>query len=356
MRSDSDLLAAAARLVDIPSVSRDERAIADHVESALRGHAHLDVVRIGDNVVATTSLGRPTRAILAGHLDTVPPAGNATAVIEDDRLYGVGSADMKGGLAVMLALAADVVEPSVDCTYVFYTCEEIDRAASGLLELGRARPDLLRGDVAIVLEPTNAIIEAGCQGVVRASVTIRGKRAHSARPWVGSNAIHRAAPLLAWIAAFDERQPTIDGVTYHESMQAVSIEGGVAGNVIPDAVTVVVSHRFAPDREVDEAAERLVAYLSSAIDPSLGDGVELRSTAPAARPNLDHPMLRTLAAASGAAPVAKTAWTDVARFAELGIPAANFGPGDPLLAHSGNEYVEAAECGRVAAAIAALVA
>ena len=350
-----DLLAVTAQLVDIPSVSRSEAEIADHVEQILRAIPHLEVTRIDHNVIARTLFGRDARVILAGHLDTVPPAGNERAIVDGSRLAGVGSADMKGGIAVMLALAAELSDPAFDCTYVFYACEEIDRSESGLLAIEATRPELLAGDVAVVLEPTNAIIEAGCQGVLRLSVTLKGRRAHSSRPWVGTNAIHRIGPLLDLVAAFEERQPTIDGVTYHDSLQAVRIEGGIAGNVIPDVATVVLSHRFAPDRSIDDATDQMLKYLAPAIDPALGDIIDVVSTSPAAPPSLNHPLLVRLSKMSGAAPVAKTAWTDVAWFFERGIPAANFGPGDPLVAHGADEFVESDEIARVAETLAGVL-
>ncbi len=349
------LLESTARLVGIASVSRDERAIADHVEEFLRAITHLEVVRIDNNVVARTTLGRSTRVVLAGHLDTVPPAGNAAAVIDGSRLSGVGSADMKGGLAVMLALASHLSSPNVDCTYVFYACEEVARSESGLLAIATSQAELLEGDVAVVLEPTNAIIEAGCQGVVRLRVTLGGKRAHSARPWAGRNAIHRLGGLLERVSDFDERQPTIDGVQYHESLQAVGVEGGDAGNVIPAAATVTLSYRFAPDLSVTEARDQIFEFLAPVIDQTIGDLVEVVDSAPAARPNLAHPFLSALVDASGSSPVAKLAWTDVALFSERGIPAANFGPGDPLVAHTAEEFVDAGEIERVAETLRVLL-
>ncbi len=350
-----DLLDETARLVAIPSVSGAEGAIAQYVWTALSASPHLDVVRIGDNVIARTTNDRPMRALLAGHLDTVPPAGNGTATVDGERLSGVGSADMKGGLAVMLDLARSLESPQIDCTYVFYAREEVARAESGLIEVQTSRPDLLACDVAIVLEPTNAIIEAGCQGVVRVEVCVRGVRAHSARPWVGTNAIHRMGKVLDLVSGFPEREPEIDGVTYHETLQAVGVEGGVAGNVIPDLARLTLSHRFAPDRTTDDAIDALVGYLAPVIDPDLGDTITVIDRAPAAPPGLGHPVIAALIDASGAAPVAKTAWTDVARFAERGTPAANFGPGDPLVAHSAGEFVVAEEIARVADALRAVL-
>jgi succinyl-diaminopimelate desuccinylase len=337
----SDLLEVTKDLVDIASPSRSETAIADLVEARLSKIAHLSVTRIEDNVVATSSLGRAQRMLLGGHLDTVPPAsGNERARRDGDVLYGCGSADMKGGIAVMLSLAERVRAPQVDVTYLFYACEEIARRFSGLHAIERDRPDLLRADAAILLEPTSARIEAGCQGVLRVAIEIHGERAHSARPWAGVNAIHRVGHVLDLVRAFDEREPVIEGCRYHETLQAVQIEGGGIGNVVPDHARVVLSHRFAPDRSAEEALEQLGAYLAPALDQSRGDTITLEEAAPAARPQLDQPLIAELARLSGQAPVAKIAWTDVAYFAERDVPAANYGPGDPMLAHRSDEHLE----------------
>ncbi|MBW3668000.1 MAG: succinyl-diaminopimelate desuccinylase [Actinobacteria bacterium] len=339
----TDLLARCAELVDVPSVSHQETALADLVEGTLRAVASLDVERVGDNVVARTALGRPQRLLLAGHLDTVPPNGNEGARIEGDVLWGLGSADMKGGLAVMLALAEAVGEPAVDVTYVFYVGEEVAQVHNGLLQLGGARPDLLVADAAVLGEPTEAVIEAGCQGTMRVEVTLAGERAHTARPWVGRNAVHRLAPLLARVAAYDERRPVLDGCEYREALQAVRVDGGVAGNVVPDRATVVLNHRFAPDRTLDEAVAHVHAVLGDAVDLDGGDTLEVVDASLPAPPALDHPLLRSLLRRTGAPPRAKLGWTDVAFFAARGVPAANFGPGDPTIAHTATEHVDRAE-------------
>lgn len=342
-----DLLQLTADLVDIASVSHHEAAIADFVEARLRRLPFLEVTRIEDNLVARTALGRGSRIVLGGHLDTVPPNGNDGAEIRDGRLYGCGSADMKGGIAVLLDLADRVVDAADDVTMVFYTCEEIARTHSGLLAIEAADPRLLLADAAVLLEPTNAIVEAGCQGVLRAIATFRGRRGHSARPWTGVNALHRIAPLIEAIASFDERMPTIDGCTYHETLQTVRVEGGVAANVIPDVAEVTLSYRFAPDQSVTEALTSLERLVTPYLDRDLGDDLSLVDSAPPARPFLDHPMLARVVEASGAKPVAKIAWTDVAFFAERGVPAINFGPGDPLVAHSAGEFVTASDLEKV---------
>jgi succinyl-diaminopimelate desuccinylase len=332
-----DLLARTAELVDVPSISHAEAALTDQIEGELRGLPWLTVERVGDNVVARTQLGRAQRLVLAGHTDTVVANENAEARVEGDVLWGLGSADMKGGLAVLLELARSVPDPGVDVTYVFYACEEVAAEHNGLGHLLRDRPELLAGDVALLGEPTDGAIEAGCQGTMRAEVVLRGVRAHTARPWTGRNAIHRLGRLLARVEAFDERRPVIDGCEYREALQAVRVEGGVAGNVVPDEARLLLNHRFAPDRD-QAAAEH---WLRSFLAPELHDGDEVRVTdsAPAAAPGLAHPLLEALIERNRLPVRAKLGWTDVARFAAIGIPAANFGPGDPLLAHTRDERV-----------------
>ena len=238
----------------VPSPSRGEAAVAALVENAFGACPWLDVARVGDNVVGPhCDLGRGQRLVLAGHLDTVPPVGNEAPTLEGDTVWGVGASDMKGGLAVMLDLAATVREPAVDVTWCFYAREEIGRADSGLLELWRARPDLLEGDAAILGEPTSALVEAGCQGTMRVRITLRGVRAHTARPFTGRNAIHRLAPLLQRVADWPGREVVLDGCTYAEQLQVVAVDGGVAGNVVPDEASVTLNHRYAPDRGAAEA-------------------------------------------------------------------------------------------------------
>jgi succinyl-diaminopimelate desuccinylase len=335
-----DRLANTAALVAIPSVSHHESALADHVESALRSRSALPVRRIGPNVVARSDFGLPTRVVLAGHLDTVPVNGNAAARVDGDTLWGLGSADMKGGLAVMLELATGVVEPAVDVTYVFYAGEEVAREHNGLIAIAAVAPELLAGDVAILGEPTGARIEAGCQGVLKVVLEVGGRRAHSARPWMGTNAIHRLASVLAVVGAYDAREPVIDGCQYREALQAVAISGGVAGNVVPDRATVTLNHRFAPDRDAAGAEAAMRQLLEPRLDPGLGDRLDVVEAQPAAPPSLSHPLLAALLHATEAPPRAKLGWTDVAFFAERGIPAVNFGPGDPELAHTAGERVE----------------
>ena len=349
----TDLLARTAELVDVASPSHAETVLADRIERELRGHAHLVVDRLGDNVVARTMLGRPTRLVLAGHTDTVPADANERARIDGDVLWGLGSTDMKGGLAVQLELAATVVEPVIDVTYVFYVGEEVEAEHNGLRHLFRDRPELLAGDVALLGEPTDGVIEAGCQGTMRVDIALAGARAHTARPWMGRNAIHRLGQLLARVEGFTERRPVIDGCEYRDALQAVRVDGGVAGNVVPDRATVTLNHRFAPDR--DEAAAE--AWLREFLAPVLADGdtFVVVDSAPSAAPGLTHPLLRALIERNALAVRSKLGWTDVARFAAAGMPAANFGPGDPLLAHTRDERISREPLERCYAALVDLV-
>jgi succinyl-diaminopimelate desuccinylase len=354
MAEPANLLAATAELVAIPSVSHNEGVMAATVEKALAPCPWLTVERVGDNVVARTECGRSQRLVLAGHLDTVPPNDNAGARVDGDTVWGVGSSDMKGGLAVMLDLATTVAESAVDVTWCFYAREEVGRAESGLLQLWNERPDLLAGDAAILGEPTGALVEAGCQGTLRVRVTLRGVRAHTARPFTGRNAIHRLGALLGAVATWGGREVVLDGCTYAEQLQAVAVEGGVAGNVVPDRATLVLNHRYAPDRRAAEAE----AFVRQLVQPFLepDDGWELLDAGDGAPPSLGHPLLAALVEKSGAAPTAKVGWTDVASFWEHGIPAANFGPGDPLLAHHPEERVTKGQLEQARRVLAALIA
>ncbi|HWH29649.1 MAG TPA: succinyl-diaminopimelate desuccinylase [Mycobacteriales bacterium] len=324
-----------AALVDVESVSGGEAHLADLVEQALRALPHLQVERDGDAVVARTQLGRGRRVLLAGHLDTVPVAGNLPSRRDGDRLYGCGTSDMKSGDAVLLHLAATLPDPAYDVTYVLYDNEEVEAVRNGLGRLARSRRDWLDADLAVLLEPTSGQVEAGCQGTMRARVSVPGRRAHSARGWLGENAIHAAAPVLATLVRYEARLVEIDGCTYREGLNAVRIEGGVAGNVVPDACDVIVNYRFAPDRSEADAE----AHLRDVFD---GWSLEVTDSAPGALPGLTAPAAAHFVEAVGVQPVAKYGWTDVARFAALGVPAVNFGPGDPNLAHTREEWVDPA--------------
>ncbi|SNR38919.1 succinyldiaminopimelate desuccinylase [Haloechinothrix alba] len=342
----SDPVELTATLVDVPSVSGDEGALADAIEQALREQAgHLEVVRDGHAVLARTTLGRPSRVVFAGHIDTVPvndnlPVRRATGP-GGDRLHGLGTVDMKGGDAVFLSLAATVRAPRHDMTFVFYDCEEVEAARNGLGRIERSLPDWLDGDLAVVGEPSNAVVEAGCQGSLRFEVRCTGARAHTARAWMGVNAVHALELPLRRLAEYQARQVVIDGLTYREGLQAVRVTGGVSGNVVPDEAVLTVNHRFAPDRTLEQAEEHVAEVF---------DGFELTfvDRSPPAPPGLTAPAAAELVRASGGQPVAKLGWTDVARFAARGVPAVNYGPGDPTLAHTQQENVDTREITGVA--------
>ncbi len=346
----TDLLTLTRAVVDVPSVSGDEAALADLVEAALRACAHLRVDRDGDTVVARTDLGRPRRVVVAGHLDTVPIAGNVPSRVEGDVVWGRGTVDMKAGVAVLLSLAAALDEPTTDVTWVCYDHEEVAAELNGLGRVAAAHPDWLAADFAVLGEPTDGGVEGGCNGTLRAEVVVPGVAAHSARAWTGVNAIHKAGEVLRRLEAYQPATVTVDGLEYREGLNAVLVSGGTAGNVIPDRCVVTVNYRFAPSRSVDEAAAHVREVLA-------GFDVTVVDAAAGARPGLDDPVARGFVAAvlgaTGRAPVAKLGWTDVARFAALGIPAVNFGPGDPLLAHTADERCPVAQIEQVHAALRA---
>lgn len=334
-----DPIALTAALVDIPSESRHEQRIADEVEAALRTQTQgFEIIRNGDAVLARTTLGRPSRVLLAGHLDTVPIADNLPSRLLDGQLHGCGTSDMKSGDAVFLHLAATIADPAHDITLVMYDCEEIEAAANGLGRIERELPDWLQADVAILGEPSGGFIEAGCQGTIRLVASATGTRAHSARSWLGDNAIHKLGAVLDRLTAYEARTVGIDGCLYREGLSAVRIDGGIAGNVIPDAASVTVNFRFAPDRTVEQAAQHVREVLDG-----LDVHIEQTDAAAGALPGLTKPAAAALVEAAGGQVRAKYGWTDVARFAALGVPAVNFGPGDPNLAHRVDERVEVAQ-------------
>ncbi|QAY61018.1 succinyl-diaminopimelate desuccinylase [Microbacterium protaetiae] len=339
-----DLTATSADLTravcDIPSVSGDEASLADAIEAAVARYPHLEVTRDGDTLVARTDTGKAQRVVIAGHIDTVPINGNVpTRNIEQDGepyIWGRGTVDMKSGLAVQLKLAAELVDPRVDLTWMWYDHEEVDAASNGLNRLSQNRPDLFVGDFAILGEPSNGQVEGGCNGTLRAVVRTHGVRAHSARSWIGENAIHAAAPVLARLAEYRPRDVAVEGLVYREGLNAVRIGGGVAGNVVPDLCEVEVNYRFAPNHTVAQAADHVRNVFE-------GFEVEITDAAAGARPGLDAPLAQEFLAAVGAEPRPKYGWTDVARFSALGIPAVNYGPGDALLAHHDEERVPIAQ-------------
>ena len=328
----ADVVTLTEQIVNIESVSGNEKAIADAVETELSRLPHLDVSRFGNTVVARTAQGHEERVVIAGHLDTVPLNDNLPARRDDENLHGLGSCDMKGGVAVALRIAATMPVTNRDVTFLFYECEEVEEKRNGLKLLGESNPALLQADFAILMEPSDAVVEAGCQGTMRIDVVTHGERAHSARAWNGVNAIHGAAEVLSRLNAYEPRRPVIDGLEYHEGLNAVFISGGVAGNVLPDRCTVSVNYRFAPDRSEAEA----LAHVREVFD---GFELEVSDSAPAAMPGLGVPAAAAFVDAVGGVANPKFGWTDVARFSELGIPAVNYGPGDPLLAHKKEEFV-----------------
>lgn len=336
MRLDltQDVAALTAAIVDIESVSGAERALADAVEEALRAQPHLTVERDGDTVIARTSHGRAERVVIAGHLDTVPVNHNLPARVDGDRLYGCGTGDMKAGVAVQLKLAT-IAETNRDVTYFFYECEEVEEARNGLKRIAATRPELLGADFAVLMEPSGGIVEGGCQGTIRVEVKVAGERAHSARAWMGSNAIHNAGAVLDILRSYEPRRPVVDGLEFREGLNAVYVSGGVAGNVIPDECVVTINYRFAPDLTLADA-EKYLRELFDGYEVTVVDG------APGARPGLTHPAAAAFVEATGGEARAKLGWTDVARFSELGVPAVNYGPGEPSLSHTRDEYVEIA--------------
>jgi succinyl-diaminopimelate desuccinylase len=331
-----DAPALTARLVDFRSVSGEEKPLADAIEQALRALPHLTVDRHGNNVVARTNLGRAERVILAGHIDTVPIADNVPSRLDENGvLWGCGTSDMKSGVALQLRIAATVPEPNRDLTFVFYDNEEVAAHLNGLGHVAEAHADWLKGDFAVLLEPSDAQVEGGCQGTLRVFLRTTGERAHSARSWMGSNAIHAAAPILAKLAAYEPRRPVIDGLEYREGLNAVRIEAGVANNVIPDECTVVVNYRYAPDRSEEEALAHVHEVFA---DCGVAEFVVDDHTC-GALPGLSHPAAAAFMAAVGGTAQPKFGWTDVSRFSALGVPAVNYGPGDALFAHKRDEHV-----------------
>jgi succinyl-diaminopimelate desuccinylase len=323
-------------ICDIESVSGNEAALADEVEALLTKCAHLSVVRDGNAIVASTNLNRSSRVVIAGHIDTVPVANNLPTQLHhferEQVIVGRGTVDMKGGVAVMLKLAVELQDPNVDISWVFYDNEEVASELNGLGRLVRNRPDLIQGDFAVLCEPTSALIEGGCNGTIRVEVSASGKKAHSARPWMGENAIHKLAPALEKLASFQPETLTVDGLEYRESLNAVLASAGIATNVIPDLATLTVNYRFAPSRSGEEA-ERLMREFFADYEVTVTD------LAVGARPGLNTEPAQAFMASLGTEVKPKYGWTDVARFSALGIPAVNYGPGDPSLAHADNENV-----------------
>ena len=336
LNKDADVVELTRTICDIESVSGNETQLADAIESALRGFDHLEVIRDGDAIIARTNLGRPKRVVIAGHIDTVPVAENLPVKFlqfeREQVLWGRGTVDMKAGVAVQLKLAATITEPNVDVTWVFYDHEEVDAALNGLGRISRNRPELLNAQFAVLCEPSSAQVEGGCNGTMRATVTTRGVKAHSARPWMGENAIHKIGEVLVKLAAHTPDEVEVDGLVYRESLNAVMASGGIATNVIPDECQITVNSRFAPSKSAADAEAHLREFFA-------GHELVVVDVAEGARPGLDLPEAAAFVAAVGSTPKPKYGWTDVARFSALGIPAVNFGPGDPNKAHADDENV-----------------
>ncbi len=347
-----DPAALTRRLCDIESVSGSEKTIADQIDRALRNLKRYQVFREGNTIVARSAGSGTQRVILAGHLDTVPLSADrnlptwCTGTGNDQRIYGRGTADMKGGVAVQLSVAAAAVDPACELTFIFYDGEEISAEHNGLLKLSKSHPELLHGDFAILLEPTSGQLEGGCNGTMRVDIQVPGVAAHSARSWIGKNAIHAAAEVLQRLQDWPESEVLVDELPYREGLNAVGISGGIAGNVIPDRCTVTVNYRFAPNKTVAQAEAYLREFFS-------GFELAVTDSAPGARPGLDRPLIQEFVRALGVSVGPKYGWTDVARFSALGIPAVNFGPGDPLKAHADDEYVLAQEVRDCASALLA---
>lgn len=325
-----------ADICNIESVSGNEKFLADAIETALSGLAHLEIIRNGNVLVAKTKLGRAQRVVIAGHLDTVPVNNNLPVRYSEDQgaewLWGRGTVDMKAGVAVAVKLAAELTEPAYDITWIWYDNEEVASELNGLGRLAAQSPELLHGDFAILGEPSNSTVEGGCNGTLRVEVRTHGVRAHSARAWKGDNAIHKLAPALTALASYSPATVTVDGLDYREGLSAVGVSGGVAGNVIPDEAVLTVNYRFAPDKSVAQALAHVEEVFA-------GFDVVVTDSAEGARPGLTAALAQDFVAAVGAEPMPKYGWTDVARFSALGIPAVNFGPGDPSLAHTDDERV-----------------
>jgi succinyl-diaminopimelate desuccinylase len=337
---DRDPIALLRALIDIESVSGNETEIAGAIEAALRPYRHLAVTRDGNVVLARTELGRGSRVVIAGHVDTVPVANNLPSRVTTGHdgvvVWGRGACDMKGGVAVQLAAAAALTQPARDLTWIFYDCEEVEASRNGLARIGRERPNDLAGDFAVLCEPSNARVEGGCQGTMRIEVNLRGVAAHSARAWMGRNAVHEAASVLQRLAEYQPAEVDVDGLRYREGLNAVRIIGGVAGNIIPDRCDIEINYRFAPDKSPEEAENHVREVLA-------GFPLEVTDVAAGARPGLDRPAAKEFVAAVGGEPSAKFGWTDVAMFSAMGVPAVNFGPGNPSKAHADDECCPAVD-------------
>ena len=341
-------------LVEIASESRDEAAILDAIRPRLAGAPGLHLADDHDTVLAALPTRRPAvpLVLLAGHVDTVPVAGAGPAALDGGVVRGRGAADMKGGIAVMLALADEGAgSASVDLGYLFFGREEVPITESALLPAFDRVPELREAALAIVLEPTANALEVGCNGNLQAVVRVRGRAAHSARPWLGDNAIHAAIEALGPVADLPVRDVDVDGLVFREVVSVTTIAGGVAGNVVPDLVEAHVNMRYAPTHTPDAAETRLRELLGH---PRVE--LEILGNAPPGRVCLDNPLVTRLRASGDLEVRPKQAWTPVAEFGMVGVDAVNLGPGDPRYAHTDDEQVTATALARTHQIVSAFLA
>jgi succinyl-diaminopimelate desuccinylase len=326
-------------LIDIPSPSRGEEAIAAHVSSILRGGG-VEVEELGDCCLVGGSRRRKERpfVILAGHLDTVPAQGNIPGSIDANSVHGLGASDMKGSLAVMIELALAGVgqgeQGGVDFGFLFFSREELPADESSLTPLLAANAGLQSADLALMMEPTSNMIQAGCLGNCGATWRFSGRSGHSARPWLADNAIDRLGEGIAAIAALEPVEHRFDGLIFREVISVTSVSGGIARNVIPGEASAYLNYRFPPGISLDDAEARL----RSICEP-FGE-IEVESSSPSGAVRIDEPLAAQLIEIVGAPVEPKQAWTPVAEFEGAGIAAINFGPGAPSAAHAVDESVE----------------
>lgn len=342
MRPTADSIAELlVTLVDIPSVTGNEAHIADVVAMRLASRPG-EVVRSGNGVVwRGPRRGRPL-VVLAGHLDTVPPQGNAKARIEGGSVHGLGTTDMKAGDAVMLALheSLDADAARFDLALVFYDAEEGPAVNNGLGRILREEPWLGEASLAILLEPTDMNVEMGCNGILNVEVRVPGVAAHAARPWMGKNAVGEGAAWLAEITRFPVTPVTVQGLEYRETLQVTTLKAGTARNVVPAEMVANLNHRFPPDRSTERAIARIRALVPESF------GFEVVDQAPPGGVCLDRPEVQEFVRRFGAKVAGKQGWTDVARFTSAGIPAFNFGPGLAELCHRADEHCPIANLGQ----------
>jgi succinyl-diaminopimelate desuccinylase len=350
---DEELAKITEDICNIQSVSGAEQELADYVEQFLSEMDYLEVVRVQNTIVAKTNFGHARRVILAGHIDTVP-VSKITNNLPTQRkvehgeqiIWGRGTVDMKAGDAVFLYLAQNLPQLSeqlqYDISFIFYECEEVSGDLNGLRQLVEDHAELIHADFAILGEPTGGGVEAGCNGSLRFDITLTGKAAHSARAWKGENAIHKSLRVLEILNTWNSIDPqehivVVDELEYRESLNAVLISGGVATNIVPDECKIHINYRFAPDKSATQA-QKIMQELFS------GYELEYKDISEGARPGLNLECVQKFAdyarERTGISVRAKMGWTDVARFSALGMPALNFGPGDPMLCHHDHEQVE----------------